>query len=103
MKKHNVKKIQEVTANALADQVKRTLQVARIRGWRFPASADVALTVTAATPLVTEVNVRMDDVTVTNMHITTEDPSKDIADIADTLVAQWLGKHATAKPTGKVA
>ncbi len=100
MNKEHVEAIQTATANALAKQVRRTLDVSRIRGWQFPETCDVAVTVIAATPLVTRIKARMDDVT-TEMDISPEDAQVDIAQAADTLVAQWLAKHATAKPARK--
>jgi hypothetical protein len=97
MRKGNVATIQNATAKALAAQVERTLGVARIKGWAFPPGCDVAVSIIAATPLVTRIKARMDDIS-TEGDITPEAAAADIAKISDTLVAQWLATHATAKP-----
>lgn len=98
MNKRNVETIRNATAKALAAQVQRTLDVARIKGWGFPTNCDVAVTLLATTPLITQVMARMDDVVIPQANITPAQAAADIAKIADTLVAEWLAKHATTRP-----
>lgn len=101
MNKEQIETLQKVTAGALAAQVRRTLDVARIRGWAFPEECDIAVKVLAATPLVTQIQARMDDVVIPQAMISPEDAAKGIMKVSDSLVAEWLKRHATAKPEGK--
>jgi hypothetical protein len=100
MRKESSQRIQDATIKALAAQVERTLSVARIKGWEFPVTFDVGVTVVASTAIATKVKVRMDDITIETT-ISSTNTVKDIAKISDDLVAEWLVLHATGKPTKK--
>jgi hypothetical protein len=98
MNEKNRAAIEAVITRATADQVKRTLDVMRIRGWRFPEQCAVGVKVLASTALVTQVAIRIDDVSAPSANVTTEAPRDDIAKVVDSLVAEWLSKHATERP-----
>ncbi len=99
MNTKNVEAIQAATIKALAAQVERTIAVARIKGWEFPADAkaDVGLTVIAATAVATKVKARMGTTTV-EATISSTNTVEDIAKLADALVDEWLVVHATKEP-----
>lgn len=94
-------KIQDTVASDLAEQVTRSLAVMRIKGWDFPENADVGVLVLNAPHKGIRVKARIDDVT-TEGDIFSETKDKDIINTVDILVAQWLAKHATAKPSSSV-
>lgn len=100
MQKESTQRIQDATLKSLKAQLERVLQVQRIRGWEFPATFDLGVTVVASTPIATKVKARMDDVTL-EATISSVNTVKDIVKLSDGLVAEWLGSHATAKPAPK--
>jgi hypothetical protein len=102
MNTKNVEAIQAATVKALAAQVERTLAVARIKGWEFPASADIGLTVVASTAVATKVKARMDTTTV-EANISSTNTVEDISKLAGALVDEWLLAHATTKPAKRRA
>ena len=97
MNKKNEEAIREATAKALAAQVRRTLDVARVQGWEFPDQCDVGLQIVATTPLVIKVVARIDTFVV-DANISNASAARDISKIVDALVAQWLAEKATKKP-----
>ena len=100
MNTKNVEAIQAATVKALAAQIERTLNVARIKGWEFPAKADIGLTVIASTAVATKVKARMDATTV-EANISSTNTVEDISKLADALVDEWLTTNATTKPAKK--
>lgn len=97
MNQKNESTLRDVTAKALAAQVHRTLSVARIKGYVFPAHCDVGVLIMSSTPLALKVKARMDDVSV-EATINNETAATDIAKAVDDLVVPWLVKNATTKP-----
>lgn len=89
----NVKAIQDSIATALEAQVARTLEVARIRGWKFEPKYDLGITVVEATPLTTKVRARIDD-QVKEVTISSATMAVDVVKISDDLTAEWLAAHA---------
>ena len=100
MNRKNTEAIQEATIKSLAAQVERTLNVARIKGWDFPATFDIGVTVVVSTAIATKVKARMDDVNL-EATISSTHTVDDIAKLSDALVDEWLVTHATVKPTKK--
>lgn len=100
MNSKNVTALKDSIAKALAAQVQREFDVARIQGWVFPDDRNVAVAVRviAATPLVTKVMARIDEIVIAQGDITQARTLEDVAKMADSLVAAWLNKHATARP-----
>lgn len=98
MNKTNKDVLETVISLAAAEQVKRTLAVMRIRGWRFPEQCAVGVKILAATALVTQVDLRIDDVHAATANVSTDTPAEDLSVIIDGLVAEWLTKHATERP-----
>lgn len=92
--------IQTATLASLNAQIGRTLTLALTKGWKFPTTYDLGVTVLGATALVTKVKARMDSV-VLEQTITSTDVAADIAKLGDALVAAWLALHASSKPTKK--
>ncbi len=100
MNRKNIAKIQDATLKTLAAQVERVLSVAKIRGWEFPTSYDLGVTVLASTAIATKVKVRMDDIAF-EAAVTSTAAAEDVAKITDDMVAAWLAQHATGRPTKK--
>lgn len=100
MNSKNVTALKDSIAKALAAQVQRVFNVARIKGWAFPDDRNVAVAVRviAATPLVTKVMARIDEIVIAQGDVTQARALEDINKMADSLVAAWLDKHATARP-----
>lgn len=101
MNKQNESTLRNATAKALAAQVKRTLDVARIKGYVFPENCDIGVLVLSSSPLVLKVKARMDDVSI-EATIANETATADIAKMVDDLVVPWLVKNATVKPAKTV-
>lgn len=100
MNRSDIETIQSATLASLNAQVGRTLQVASIKGWKFPLQYDLGVTVTASTALATKITVRMDDVSF-EATVTSTSVAKDIEKISDDMVAAWLAQHATGRPSKK--
>lgn len=98
MQKQNVNAVRDATASALAAQVKRTLDVMRIRGYVFPVECNVAVKIVRASPLSVDILARIDEVEERGV-ITPKTSAEDLAAIVDKLVAQWLAKKATQRPS----
>lgn len=99
MKRRNLDKIKDAATEALAAQVRRTLDVARIKGWDFTqGNVDVGMTIVAAAPLAIRVRARLDDVA-HEIVISVSDPAGSIREAVDGLVNEWLSKHATGHPS----
>jgi hypothetical protein len=102
MNRENIEAIQQATVTALAAQVERVFQIARIKGWTFPEELNpgVGVTVVAATAVATKMKVRLDDVSFETV-ISSINTAKDIQRTSDELVEKWLEKHATSKPPAR--
>lgn len=102
MNEKNTKAVSDAIADALAKQVENALNVARIKGYGFPNHYNIGVLIIASTPLVTEIVARMDDITTPGTVSATGTPEQvgaEITAIVGKLVAPWLVKHATRKPT----
>ncbi len=82
---------------SLGAQLRRTLDVARIQGWRFAADAALGVTLRAVTKRAIEVRVRLDDV-IQDATVRRASSITDIADTIERLAAAWLKRHATGVP-----
>ena len=100
MNRKNIETIQQATLKTLAAQVERTLEVAGIRGWVFPRTYDIGVTIIDSTPLSIKIKARM-DATVIEATIASTNVTEDITKISDDLVGEWLAAHAVSKPTKK--
>jgi len=88
---------EEVTQK-FGDQVRRSLDVERIKGFVFPDKCDVGVLVLGYTAYQYRVKARMDDVAL-EATIVLANEDKDILKTVDDLVETWLVRNATTKPT----
>jgi len=72
-----------------------------VRGWVFPENCSVAIRVLDATPLAIVVSARIDDCdrTLTLRPNTTAD---ELGHASEMIIAAWLEKHASERPTKEV-
>jgi hypothetical protein len=89
-------RLQLTVTRAFAEQVERTLAVARIQGYVFPAHADIGVLLLSDLPDHYKVKARMDDVLVEAV-INVETEAADVLKAVDRLVAPWLTRYAKTK------
>ena len=96
MRPENIEIIRIALMKAIAAQVERTFNVARVKGYKFPeADCAVGLTIMRATPEATHIKVRIDDVT-TETTVGQSSAADDVLKVVDVLVDTWLVRHADA-------
>jgi hypothetical protein len=88
------KLVQDAILKLLDAQIRRTLEVNKIKGWEFPSKYDVGVAMVTSE----NVNVRMDK---TIIGTTTTKLTDSLVKVVDELVEKWLEEHATARPTKK--
>lgn len=86
--------VRAATARAFAAQVRRSLDVARIKGWDFPAQCDVGVRVLRTEGNQIVLHARIDDVG-TETRITPTTTNEDIMHTVESLVTRWLGGRGT--------
>lgn len=94
MRKRDVSAIRDATARAFAAQVRRELDVAKAKGWKFPDGCDVAVRVIDATALRALLHARIDDVGGVYT-LTTDATAGDINAIVSKMVKSWLEVKGT--------
>jgi hypothetical protein len=80
-----------------AEQVRRSLDVERIKGYEFPDKCDVGTLVLSYTPTSYKVKARIDNMSI-EATIKKESEAKDIMETVGHLVEPWLISYATKKP-----
>ena len=87
---------EEVTKK-IGDQVRRSLDVERIKGFVFPDKCDVGVLVLSYTSTQYRAKIRMDDVSAESTIVIANEDNNIMAAV-DNLVEPWLVRHATKKP-----
>ena len=84
-------------AKKFAEQVRRSLDVERIKGAVFPEKCDVGVAVLSHTPADYTVKARMDNLSM-EATIRKSHEHEDIMETVDHLVVPWLISYSTASP-----
>lgn len=94
MKKKDVNAIRDATARAFAVQVRRELDIAKAKGWKFPSGCDVAVKVVEANALEARIHARIDDVGGLYT-LAVDSTAGDVVAVVSQLVKSWLEKKGT--------
>jgi hypothetical protein len=95
MRKKDMQSIRDATALAFAAQVRRDLDIAKAKGWKFPDGCEVAVKVIEANALEARIHARIDDVG--GMYtLAVDSTAGDIVAIVGQLTKSWLEKKGTA-------
>lgn len=88
--------MQQKLAEEIAEGFRRNLDVRRIQGWTFPATCDVAVTITDEGSSGVLARIRADDISA-EMFVEHDQREEDIQTAADMLTSLWLGKYGKKK------
>ncbi len=94
MRKKDVNAIRDATARAVAAQVRRELDIAQAKGWKFPGACAVAVKVLEANALEARIHARIDDVGGLYT-LAVDSTAGDVVAVVSQLVKSWLEKKGT--------